>query len=604
MKRRSYETSAAFLVLFASGCQTGLPTDIIVDDTPPTVPELRVPPLSGGTLLVTRDDSTAVVSDPERDRILVVDLGAGGVRQIQLEPRDEPGRLVEGPGGTAFVALRGGGRVIALDLDSATVAAERAVCDAPRGLIYEESGSLHVACASGELVTLDAAQGLVETRRVHLGPDLRDVVKRGDSLFVTRFRSAELTQLDADGAPSTTVRPPVELDGVGEPSREPHVAWRTMVTESGEILMLHQTELLSEINLDQVLPEEDGATSDSNGSYGGECDSQPVHGELTAFTDDGHVFTLGSATMGSMRLPVDLAVSRDGSRVAMVDPATRQAKEVYAPFGGGDGCLGGDRSQPVEEFPGSPIAVAYAGEDIVVVQTREPAALHIFQDRFLEATIDLGGAPRVDTGFDLFHTPPDMARVGMACASCHPEGRDDGHVWTFSGEGQRRTQSLSGTLAGTAPFHWGGNLPTLGSLMDEVSTRRMGGVRQSPARVAALESWLLDLQPLRVAPDPVIDQQELIDQGEALFQDEAVGCASCHSGPSFTNNRNESVGRGAALQVPSLIGIGMRAPFMHDGCADTLMQRFEPTCGGDEHGDIEGLDDAQREALVAYMNTL
>jgi mono/diheme cytochrome c family protein len=192
---------------------------------------------------------------------------------------------------------------------------------------------------------------------------------------------------------------------------------------------------------------------------------------------------------------------------------------------------------------------------------------------------------------------------GLACASCHPEGRDDGHVWTFSGEGQRRTQTLAGTLAGTAPFHWGGNLPTLSFLMDEVSTRRMGGVIQSSARVEALQGWLLALQPLRPAVSPVVEQSQ-VDQGEALFQDETVGCASCHSGPSFTNNRNEEVGRGAALQVPSLIGIGMRAPYMHDGCAATLMDRFDPACGGDGHGDIAGLDAADLEALVAYMNTL
>ena len=41
---------------------------------------------------------------------------------------------------------------------------------------------------------------------------------------------------------------------------------------------------------------------------------------------------------------------------------------------------------------------------------------------------------------------------------------------------------------------------------------------------------------------------------------------------------------GGAFQVPSLVGIGTRGPFMHDGCAATLRDRFNPACGGAQHG--------------------
>jgi cytochrome c peroxidase len=33
------------------------------------------------------------------------------------------------------------------------------------------------------------------------------------------------------------------------------------------------------------------------------------------------------------------------------------------------------------------------------------------------------------------------------------------------------------------------------------------------------------------------------------------------------------VGTGSALQVPSLHGLALRAPYMHDGCAETLLDR-------------------------------
>jgi hypothetical protein len=65
---------------------------------------------------------------------------------------------------------------------------------------------------------------------------------------------------------------------------------------------------------------------------------------------------------------------------------------------------------------------------------------------------------------------------------------------------------------------------------------------------------------------------------------------------------NEDVGTGGAFQAPSLVGVGARLPLMHDGCADTLRERFDPACGGDAHG--PALSDEEVDALVAYLETL
>ena len=58
------------------------------------------------------------------------------------------------------------------------------------------------------------------------------------------------------------------------------------------------------------------------------------------------------------------------------------------------------------------------------------------------------------------------------------------------------------------------------------------------------------------------------------------------------------------LQVPSLRGVGYRAPLIHNGCAATLKDRFDPTCGGDKHGMTAQLSDAQVDDLIAYLQTL
>jgi len=131
---------------------------------------------------------------------------------------------------------------------------------------------------------------------------------------------------------------------------------------------------------------------------------------------------------------------------------------------------------------------------------------------------------------------------------------------------------------------------------------RMGGVHQSPERLASLESWLFSIPtpaPLRRADDAAVQR------GRALFESTETGCATCHSGKWLTNNQSVAVGTGKALQVPSLVGIAHRAPFLHDGCAKTLRDRFDPACGGGEaHGTVASLSPAELDDLVAYLESL
>ena len=161
--------------------------------------QTAAPPISGGTLLILHDHSTAVAADSDRDRVMIVDVPTRAVHAVALSAHDEPGRLVEDAAGRVHVALRSGGAVVTLDPVARVILARRAVCSAPRGLVYQpETDSIHVACAGGELVTLPAGGGDA-TRVLHLERDLRDVVLDGNRLLVSRFRSAQLLVVDAGG---------------------------------------------------------------------------------------------------------------------------------------------------------------------------------------------------------------------------------------------------------------------------------------------------------------------------------------------------------------------------------------------------------------------
>ncbi len=160
-------------------------------------------PVVTGTLLVTNDGSTAFAADVDRHVIFQVNLTDRSVARFELEPDAEPGQMIEVPDGesgrSVFAVLRGQGGVLKLD----PVTGQRDqidVCVAPRGVTYDAvSNRVYVACETGELVTVDPDSTTVE-RTVLVAPDLRDVQVFGDSLIVSRYRSAEVLVLDQAGA--------------------------------------------------------------------------------------------------------------------------------------------------------------------------------------------------------------------------------------------------------------------------------------------------------------------------------------------------------------------------------------------------------------------
>ncbi len=204
-------------------------------------------------------------------------------------------------------------------------------------------------------------------------------------------------------------------------------------------------------------------------------------------------------------------------------------------------------------------------------------------------------------GSATFHT----SWTGVACASCHPEGREDGHTWRFDGLGLRRSQSLAGGVMHRAPFHWRGEFPDFPALVNDVLVGRMTGDAPNVLQVQEFARWLDSLPAPAASPTGTAAQ---IGHGKTLFESPDVGCTTCHAGPYLTNDQRVDVGTGNSFQVPSLVGVSARAPFFHDGCAKTLQDRFDPakaSCnGGDRHGHTSQLSADDVRDLIAYLETL
>lgn len=623
--------------------------------------------IQGGTLAISPDDSRAIVADPDRDRIMVVDLVNGGVLgSIALDQGDEPGRVVFDADSRVHVVLRGSGELLTFDLATRDIIARRAVCSMPQGVAFDAAqGSVHVACTGGELVSLPA-EGGDATRTVNVELDLRDVVVRADGLYVSTFKTAELLHLDADGRVSNRKAPialkgslisPISGIASADRTMEAAVAWRTLSMPNGSVTMLHQRAQLDAIGLSH----DDAAAVDGSGvagtgapidcgcvegemcacggfapppglgfpgeggdsSYGGggaSCTSIVETG-VTQFDGDNGGVQSSPPIMGAV-LPVDAAVSPDGAWLAIAAAGAFEDQQLLgnpsasdglgvivmpmnvempsdtcvAPAFSGDGALVGS---------GQAVAVAFDSAGALVVQTRDPNRLRVYRTPncgfgcVSELDISLGGEARRDTGHDLFHLD---AGAGLACASCHPGGADDGRVWNFADFGPRRTQLFTMGIEGTEPLHWDGSLAKFSDLVSEVFVNRMGGAPQSAPRLAALESWMNKLTPnpsLRATDDPAAVR------GHELFTSDEVGCTSCHTGEKLTNNATVDVGTGGAFQVPSLIGVVYHQPYIHNGCAKTLRDRFDPACGGgDMHGKTSHLTEGEIQDLVAYVETL
>ena len=551
--------------------------EAIAAPTPP-------PPLAGATVRIIPSGAGAFafVSDPDEDSVHIVTLGSAPslVGTVALQRGDEPNRIVGDRQGRAQVLLRGAGAIATIDT-SGNVVARRSVCPAPRGIDYDAiNDQLWVACATGELVTLPSDGPI--SRSVRVDMDLRDVVLDAGKVFVTRFRSAELLEIASDGSILGRKAPqPSNLFAM-----TPDVAWRAAKKPNGGLVVVHELAATEPL---VVVP------------------AQPYYGTTASPISASGIFDGTTSTTLPIAQAVDVAFGGDGSYealsvlgdIARPDGNVHIADDPRAIFTGIDD--GNARGVPwVAIHRRSPT------EALLLLQVLSPGSF------VPTVSVPLSTNGHKDTAFDIFHLP---TAAGAACMNCHPEGGDDGHTWKFSistgGSSRsimRRTQSLAGgTVLNSAPYHWGGDIADVQALADEVFTHRMGGGSVTPQQTALLTQWLgaIPAPPKRTDLDPAH-----VANGQAIFAG-AAGCTKCHGGARGTLPADQDIGKTDALggssstQVPMLLGLSTRAPYMHDGCAKTIMDRLtNVACAGSSHGNTSALSGYDLMDLEAYLESL
>lgn len=192
----------------------------------------------------------------------------------------------------------------------------------------------------------------------------------------------------------------------------------------------------------------------------------------------------------------------------------------------------------------------------------------------------------------------------MSCHSCHTDGHTNGLLSDTLGDesygAPKRIPSLLGVGA-TGPWAWNGSIERLEDQVRKSVETTMQGKPPTDDQVAALTAYLAALPPPRSFGPPSDDQA--VARGRAIF--ETRKCAECHAPPAYTAAGKYDVGLEDAVgnrrfNPPSLLGVGRREPFFHDGRAATLEDVFL------KHRHPRDAEWTDREAadLTAYLRTL
>lgn len=207
----------------------------------------------------------------------------------------------------------------------------------------------------------------------------------------------------------------------------------------------------------------------------------------------------------------------------------------------------------------------------------------------------------------LFHAAGDLrlSGDGRACASCHPDGRDDGITWATP-EGPRRSIMLAGRVTRTPPYSWNGNEHTIANHLtntfDRLSGNGLHGIE--------LDALVTFVSQMPAPPQRPLDEgaKAKVERGRQIFASDETRCATCHVGPDMTDGRNHEVAskhkadRETAFNTPSLKFVGGTGPYFHDGRYKTLAELLDRTDG--TMGRTKHLSAADKDALETFLRTL
>ncbi len=585
--------------------------------------ERAVTPLDGapGQLVVLADGRVAV-SLRDRNRVAVFEPAASAAEPLALRcsaaVAAEPVGLSLTPDeGEMLVTSAWGRKLSALDTGTLAKRFDVDLAREPRAVLVDDDGQrafvAHVVGA--RLSVVDLASDKHDVREISL-----EVKKAGGKGGEGKWRSgcqgfALAKSIDAGDEPPKAPLPSGEKPDVSGKGPKPVVKAPTPRLPRGRIFA-------------PMVTVDPGEPTQRSAGYGSSKEAQlGAETPMVSVIDGAAERPLTSALLpdsvrhkGECLLPRAATMSPRGDALFVtclgvdalleldprgVDPSRLETRRFRVPAGptGVAVDAGGERAVVWSQFDRALAVIDLAaseGKPTVLIQAgaAAPSRLPVAQA----------------WGRKLFHVTDDprVSGDGRACASCHPDGREDALTWSTP-EGPRQTIMLAGRVSGSAPFGWLGAHTDLRTHLRTTLTRLGGsGLPDEAGRFDEIDALTAYVEGMRgptlagAAIDPA--RAALVERGSALFRDSTQGCAACHLGASGTDASIHDVGsalgadRGALFDTPSLRFIGGTAPYFHDGRYATLEALLAGSDG--KMGHTLQLSRRDVTAMRAYLETL
>ncbi|MCC6416728.1 MAG: beta-propeller fold lactonase family protein [Gemmataceae bacterium] len=298
------------------------------------------------------------------------------------------------------------------------------------------------------------------------------------------------------------------------------------------------------------------------------------------------------------------------------------------------------------------VRVSPDGQSVYIYNTLDFTVAFHDRDMRSQGTVKVCDSPKTPEwvrGKILFNTAnsPLSGRRWIACASCHPDGHSDGRTWQ-NPEGLRKTTHLFG-MAHTHPLHYSADRDEVQDFEYTIRSRLMAGrglfasesgrpapivpkvgfekaeLKQKLSGVSkdldALAIYCNSFEFVQLSPHiPAAGKlSPAAERGKRLFFSKETDCASCHSGPYYTDSTlkepykiydvgtggdDPSEKMGPKYDTPSLLGAYRASPYLHHGKAKTLREVLTTYNKQDKHGRTSHLKGDQLDDLVEFLKAL
>jgi YVTN family beta-propeller protein len=603
---------------------------------------------AGSATAITSDGATLLVVNPDSNSLTLVDTAsrtAIAELPVGLDPRTV---AVDDAGSRAYVANRGSDSVSMIDIAARSVITEVTVGDRPYGIIISPaSDRVYVAEQGRDRVAILNAATLQTVSVVDVAdrPSGLALTADGRTLYVTHLLTNTITVLTVD--PYRAYLPLLVMtQSLGHGATIPIPAVRPLYPRSEQSnlqLLTSIIHLWPDSNLVQSIV----IAPDGRHAYVPHTRSNTTNTALTFDTTVfplvslidlttrqhllGQQFDLGTLDPPGVGLPFDAALTPDGNELWVVNAASNDLsvinlinRTLVAHIEVGDNPRGivlspeGDTAYVNNTLAGTVSVIdtgAYTVTSVIPVTNIPLPSLLLNGKRLFHSSND----PRVSLN------------QWISCNTCHFEGEHDGRTWFFGFAGRRNTTGLLGMIE-TYPLRWSGEWNE--SSDSEFANRKenFGGglvadmncslsppdcVNHPPNQgrsydldslAAFIDSLSIPLSPAHAHGEPLTEAEQ---RGQALYNNSALGCITCHPAPLYTDKQKHNVGTagpdekiGPAYDTPSLRGLYDSAPFFHDGRAATLHDALTQPSPGNEHDMRSALTEAQIQDLIAFLLAL